>query len=333
MRNSHTRTGWISLAVSWVKVMRLLSALLIWIVLATSAASQSWQAKLTRDAAYIAGSVSYPGLGIGFACHSRAPERGSVINSDWFEASIGKPGQFLIDFSTALVPSGMSRRSDLILVVDQTGYRLPSVGWNDMLSSWETSVGVTDALFGALPTASRLILQVGTQQAWELPVNGLGAAVDQARAHCMAAWNGVVFALPAAPAPAPAAGQPFQLPPQIQAYANGQCNGPARIGVDALQAGDLDRDGIPDVVVDWRDVLCPGESYSGFCGAANCSIDIFVSSRGYARPFQMLGTSAGIGPGRGGGLVVQVNGTYGLCGHTGCDAPWVWTGSTFEQQK
>ncbi|MGC1494562.1 MAG: hypothetical protein WA790_02045 [Sulfitobacter sp.] len=316
---------------------------LLWMFCAAPLAAQSWTADLSDDGGYAGAFVSYPGLGFGFNCAARSIQNKPIMDTMWFETTVAPPYQYQLAMSDQLIPTDPWERSDIILFVDQTGYRLPKVQWNEMEGGWQVDLTMTDASIQSLQRAARVVLQVGNQSAWEIPVNGLGPALEEARQFCAATWIATGYPAPqgfgqiTAPAPvAPALAHPvqpgvFQLPSQIQAYADKQCQGFATIQSSALQAGDLDGDGQPDVTVNWRDVSCAGQSFNTFCGAANCSIDVFMSSRGYVNPVQMLGTSVGIGAHRTGRLALGIGGTFGLCGENGCDTPWLWTGSDFEQ--
>lgn len=323
--------------------MRLGLFALIWILCPAPLAAQSWTADLSDDGGYAGAFVSYPGVGFGFNCAARSIQNKPLMDTMWFESSVAPPYQYQLTMTDQLIPTDPWERSDIILFVNETGYRLPKVQWNEMDGGWQVDLTMTDTAIRALQNASRVVLQVGTQAAWEVPVVGLGAALEKARQFCAATWvatgypapagfgalTGAAPSAPAAPVPSPQG--VFQLPAQIQAHADKQCQGLATISPNALQAGDLDGDGHPDVVVNWRDVACAGQSFNTFCGAANCSIEVFMSSRGYGNPIQMLGTSVGIGPHRTGRLALGISGTYGLCGENGCDTPWLWTGSDFEQ--
>lgn len=316
--------------------MRSLTLLIALLLTPFAAIAQEWRATLSSDNAYVGGWVGIPSYALGFSCAARAPAQGSVINSTWFETSIAPPWHYLIGISENLIPYEQGTRNDLILFVDQTGYRLPPTAHNEMEGGWQFELPMTDGLFAQLPKASRLVLQVGTQAAWELPVANLGPALDTLRNTCAQTWIATGFAAPAGldpitgpVAPAPAANTPFHLPPQVQAFADARCNGPARIGPQALQAGDLDFDGRPDVLMDWNDVLCPGETRSGYCGAANCSIDFFMSTRGYAHTYDVLAVGAQILPHLSGALGVRMGGTARVCAEIDCSAVNLWNGQNF----
>lgn len=301
-----------------------------------AASAQSWSVWSDDNGGYAVASVGLQVPVMNMTCHARSVQNLPLIQTGWHESTIAPPYHFIFGFSQNLIDTRVLERRDLILFVDQTGYQLPLTQWNEMEGDWEFTLPMSDPIFAAMNNASRMVLQVGAQAAWEFPVAGLATSLEQARQFCASTWVQTGFPPPPWFGPIDGVRTPktgvFQLPQQVQIYANNQCEGFATIAPGAVQAGDLDGDGAPDVVLNWREVTCAGQSFNGFCGAANCSIDVFMSTRGYARPLQMLGLSAGLGPHRSGRLALAITGTYGLCGNTGCDAPWVWNGSTLVQQ-
>ncbi len=104
-----------------------------------------------------------------------------------------------------------------------------------------------------------------------------------------------------------------------------------RIAPDALQAGDLDDDAIPDILLDWGGVLCPGETRSGFCGAANCTVDLFLSSRGYGLAHSVLAVGVDIAAHHSGRLGLRMGGTASVCSTIDCNVLWLWNGSDLVQ--
>lgn len=307
--------------------MRLLPAFVIWIALTTAVQSQSWQTDLSRDAAYVAAVVRYPELGMGFSCHARAPEQGAVIDSIWFESTIAPHAQFLIEFSDPFVPLGPEYRDDLTLFVGQTGFRLPRVGWNEMADGWETFVSVSDKLFTALPGAARLVLQVGNEQAWELPLNGLVPALKQAQTHCAAAWYGNVPRDVAALFPS------FDLRRVAENFAASNCSDFYTLGPQALRAANIDGDGIADIVLDYNNITCDNDhSRPGVCGASLCSVDVFLSRTftQTGQPEQLMGMSASLVPLSNGNQAIVTSGTLSTCQSTDpCAFYWYWNGNTF----
>lgn len=306
--------------------------------------AQQWETKLTRDDAYDAGRVVMPGSAMVIACAARSPKRGPILGSAWWEVSVAPPWQYLLVFQDQLVPAaGSAQQVEMILFADQTGYRLPPVLRNELEGGWQVMLPMTDPMLIAAETASQLVLQVGATTAWQLPVAGLAQGLKATRDACGATWNATGIATPAGFAPpggsaptapaAPAAPTPgaFTLPPQVQANANQSCSGQATFDGAALQAGDLDGDGAPDIVMDWGLVRCNGQSMRAFCGAANCQYDIFLSSRSYALTDTRLAVSATIVQHHSGRLGLLMAGTAGVCSQIDCNVPWLWNGTGFVQ--
>lgn len=122
------------------------------------------------------------------------------------------------------------------------------------------------------------------------------------------------------------------LPPVIPQYVRDMCGGAARIEDSALRhARDFDGDGVPDYVIHYTGVYCQPDNRRGFCGAANCSIEVFLSSRNYARPFSFLGLDVNAGQAADGRWGLHLSGTPFICADGFCDGLWVWNGQTFAQ--
>jgi hypothetical protein len=137
-------------------------------------------------------------------------------------------------------------------------------------------------------------------------------------------------AQPAAPRPSVAASTIAQLPPVIPQQVRQMCGGQARIEDSALrQAGDLDGDGAPDYIIHYTDVYCQPDNIRGFCGAANCSVQVFVSSRAYSRPFEFLALDVAPATAADGRRGLQVYGTRPICASGVCDRVWTWDGQSF----
>lgn len=307
---------------------------LIW---AAGASAQNWSVWSDDNGGYAVASVGLEVPSMSMSCHARSVQNLPLFQTGWHESTVAPPYHFIFGFTQNLIDTWIQQRRDLILFVDQTGYQLPLTQWNEMEGGWEVKLPMSDPIFAAMNSATRLVLQVGSEAAWEFPVNGLAASLEEARQYCANTWVRTGYPAPHWFGPVTGAAPPlptstgFQIPQQVLGYANTQCEGNASIEPSALKGGDLDRDGLPDVVLDWRGVTCPGSTMNLFCGAANCSIDVFMSSRSYLRPLQMLGMGPTIAPAPTGQLGLFISGTWSLCGENGCDAPWVWNGTTLVQ--
>jgi hypothetical protein len=306
--------------------------ILIWLALCAAAlfsgaaaSAQSWQAETGDDGAMAYGWLRVPGVGFDIACHAPSPQGRGLMEAGWHETNTAPPNQFALRILAGLIPVRTERRADVILQLDQTGYQLPPLQFSEMEGDWQLDLPVSDPMFQHMRQARSMVLHVGQEAAWAFPLAGLGAGLDQLQTFCQGYWSGAVRAPAAA---APASGQ-VVVPAALPVWVNQQCEGQGTIGPEALQAGDLDHDGRPDFVLDYRGVTCAGSIGNLFCGAANCSIEIFLSTRGYHNPVLALGIGPSLVPLSGGQMGIVIPGTYGLCGAGGCQEVLRWNGREF----
>ncbi|WP_189369216.1 hypothetical protein [Tateyamaria omphalii] len=139
--------------------------------------------------------------------------------------------------------------------------------------------------------------------------------------------------LPIQFAPAPRLPIPNAPPAAADAHIRKLCQGPfSFVDPSALQASDIDGDGLADFLLNWTGVSCNGGVQGrAFCGAANCRIDVFLSSRGYATPEDLLGTAADFVKDASGRVGVLLAGTAFVCADGFCDTPWYWNGAELAQ--
>lgn len=302
---------------------------------ATSVAAQVWRTTKADDGHFLYFSAG-ANAGFGLTCLAPSLQRRPAIEVGAHETSAMGPGTTRIEMSRdRLSPATNESRSDVVLWVDQTGYRLPVVQWNELVGHWELDLPSDDPLWAALAVARSVVLAPGAEQAWQLPVQDLGLALRNLQTECGLAWAAAQTGVAQSPEPlAAVGGQVVSLPPALARHVQQGCGAPAAIPSAAVQAGDLDKDGVPDFVLDWGGIHCPGALARPFCGAANCSHNIFLSSRGYAKPEEMLGTSVTVIAHWSGGLALLRSGTYSVCGAHDeyCAAPLVWDGNTFSER-
>lgn len=300
---------------------RLIAALLC--LFGSVASAQVWVPARSDDGHFIY-HTARAGAGVAFACYAPSQQGKSAWDVGAHEVEATPQGMIRLEFDLRLIPAtgqGTDRRGDVTLWVDQVGYRLPEMQYSDFDGYWGVPLHWDDALFAALRGAGAIVLAPGNDPAWQLPVTGIAQALEAVRTGCAADWS----------AGQPARSATVSVPPQIPAHVTRGCGGAAPVPIDALQAGDLDRDGAPDFVLNWGAITCPGAVSRPFCGAANCSHDVFLSSRGYANPTAILGTGVDVVAYPDGRLALQRVGTFSLCGATGefCAAPLVWDGASF----
>ena len=306
----------------------------------SAALAQSWVAAVNDDGGYAYGYARAEGLPMAFACNARSVQNRPLIEVGAHEEQPTAPYAMRIEFWGKTIPeTGVDTRADMVLWADDTGYQLPPVVRDEFYGYWWVEISMGDPIFPEFAGASRLVLAVGQDAVWELPMAGLSQAVEQAQQHCAAtlvatgypapAWFGPVAAAPQQPTPAAPTPGAFTIPQQVITHANRLCEGTAIIEPDALQAGDLDGAGVPDVVLDWNHIRCPPPMMArAFCGAANCSVDVFMSSKGYVDPEQMLGTGPGLVPLSNGRMGLGLTGSASMCGwdNERCLQPWIWNG-------
>lgn len=296
-------------------------------------AAQTWTAGTEANGSLLFGRVAPPEPSMSFSCTAPAPENRPLIETgsheshrtDAFETTVGlfEP---LFEWSDPFVVDG------IIVTVDETSYQLPPLELNE-LSGSAIYLPMTDPFILSLFDAQSLVLDTGQGTAYAYPVDGLADSLREAFGHCNARWMELGHPMPPALAAA-MGGTPgpgvAPLPPALVQRSEGSCmTGSGTISRDDLQTADFDGDGQEDFILNHRDVTCT-QGMSGYCGAANCSIDVYLSTLGYQQPRELLGIEARIVSLADGRTGLQIAGTFSLCGETGlCPGPQVWDGSRF----
>lgn len=338
------------------------------LVLATTAAlalaapvhSQTWTAGAFDTGGLIYGSVAAPENSLTLACNTPSPQGRALFETGDHETNLSEPFEMFLEVSYQLIASAGA--ADILpeatLVVDGAGFRLPPILWDEFIGTWQVAIRMDDPLFDALRDARDLVFDAGQGTAWQYPVDGLSAGLGIAMQACVDGWGaagqqipsslsrfwregtedgqsisqalaalpGSATVVPVSPIPTP-----DQVPTAIDIAAAEGCNGVSHtIDPASVQTADLDGDGLNDYVFNHNGVRCGGRM-SGYCGAANCSIDVFLSSQSYAHRPEFLGMSAGFLTMNDGRTGIQISGTYSMCGETGlCPGPLVWTGTEFD---
>lgn len=234
-----------------------------------------------------------------------------------------------------LIPPTDSDRKDFTLFLDGQGYLFSSAFFDPEYDSWLLPVSMTDPFTLGLFETGRLILDGGDGRAWEYSTQGLAQALAGAFGPCIDAWRAEGHAVPAALAAfgsetaTPAAGPPASL----AAYIARGCGGGYTMDSAELLSGLIDADEQVDYVLDWNIVRCDGAMARPFCGAANCSIDVFLSSRGYQlrEGDGFLGIAPQLVPLSNGRMGLKISGTAGACATGFCDRPFWWDGVQLRQ--
>lgn len=244
---------------------------------------------------------------------------------------------FLATLSIAgrLVPPTDSDRKTFTLYLDQQGYQFAPAFFDPQDDSWLMPVGMSDPFTLALFETERLIVDAGGGQAWSFSTEGLKAALFDAFGACITAWRDNGHAIPPAlaafaPGNAPATSA---LPATLAARVARGCGGGYAMDNSEVLSGLIDADEQPDYVLDWNIVRCEGAMARPFCGAANCSIDVFLSSRGYSlrEGDGFLGIAPELVPLSNGRMGLKISGTAGACSTGFCDRPFWWDGVQLRQ--
>lgn len=308
------------------------------LALAGPAHAQVWVASSADDGAYVYGSASPEPVQVWLSCNAPSSRRLPPIQVGAHEETVSAPYTIRLEFASNLIP-GVELRSDVHLWVGQTAYQLPPIGLNEMVGVWEMTLSMADPMLTALRGADRLVLAPGSDQAWEIPVAGLAEASRAAMKTCADAWLAAGFEVPPALSEfAPAYGGGAATPMRVaadRAVAEG-CNGPADRGPDYLLAGNIDGDGVEDIILNWEAVECRTGPRQPFCGAALCSADLFLSSifPGSGAPEGWLAMGVALVPLSNGNDGVRIGTSLATCNERAlpdCELLYFWDGSGFRE--
>jgi len=339
------------------------------ILIAGSAGAQTWQANSYDSGALIHGVAFAAGGSLSFSCTAPSPGGRPLMETGDHEAlRTDQPYGLAISFSDALVdPVGADPSLPAPkMTLDGTTYPLPPMEYSDFHGAWTGISSVEAPGFLELFQATKMIVDPGRGTAYDYPIDGLSAALDAAFGDCIERWFTLGHALPPrlqqyvtngvapnqpTPTPVPKANAQtgpdlppglshapvFELPdvaPQAAFdHVYSRCGGPFEVKPDAITATDLDQDGAADYILNYSGLDCGnGQAGGGYCGASNCSIEVFLSSRQHRNPEEYLGyslTPVVDGQGRTG---LILSGSFSVCGETGqCLPPAFWNGTGFSQ--
>lgn len=240
-----------------------------------------------------------------------------------------------LEVAGSLVPPTTSDRLAFTFYLDTQGYQFPSAFFDPALDRWQMPVSMSDPFVVELFETEQLIVDASRGQAWSYDTDGLAAALTDVFGPCVDTWRAAGHPVPAAlaalgsPGPAAAAGPP----PTLAAHIGRGCNGSYTMDATELLVGLIDGDDVPDYVLDWNIVRCTQGFARPFCGAANCSIDVFLSSRGYVlrEGDGFLGIAPQLVPLSNGRMGMKISGTAGACATGFCDRPFWWDGTRLRQ--
>ena len=240
-----------------------------------------------------------------------------------------------LEIAGRLVPPTDSDRRVFTLYLDDQGYRFAPAFFDPAQDNWLMPVSMSDPFTIGLFRTERLIVDAGGGQAWEYRTEGMAQALSEAFGACVDGWRDAGYAVPAALAAlgSGTARVPSGPPATIAAHISRGCAGGYTMDPSELLSGLIDSDGAPDYVLDWNIVRCTAGLARPFCGAANCSIDVFLSSRGYAlrEGDGFLGIAPQLVPLSNGRMGLKISGTAGACATGFCDRPFWWDGVKLRQ--
>jgi hypothetical protein len=295
---------------------------------------QTWQNIAADTGGLIYAGTVAPEYSLTFTCNAPSPQRRPLIETDDHETILNGPFAMFITLSAELVrPVEGGVLPAVTVTLDGTGYRLPPLRWDELYGEWMVELAMADPLFGALAAASDLVLDSGVGAAWRYPVDGLAEGVGTAMSACATGWVQAGFALPAQLGAAAPVAQPATaglMTAEIDAHLRRECAAPYTITDRAIAGHDLDRDGVPDRILDWVGVTCGGAIARPYCGAANCSIDVFLSSRP-GDPQSFLGVGYTVTQAVNGAPGLRFGGTAGACARGECNRVFWWDGSRFRE--
>lgn len=300
-------------------------------LLAMCLASPAWAewAAVTHDdgSFYVAyaGVGKHPNPTLNLFCGSRSRQGLDPLVTGNVEPVTTPPGQVGLSFEVPFMDNStyIPNRNDVMVVVGATGYRLPSFGYNELHGGWEQYLLKTDPLIGALKSGQPIELRSDAGGIARFEATNSGQAIDEMLAFCAAGGA----SLPTAPSSTDALRQAAE-----REIFKG-CEGPAATPAPLL-AGDIDRDGTLDYILDWAEFSCAGPNARPFCGAANCSVQVFLSSLG-TDPIGYFAISAELKPSPLGGLEIWSYTTAGSCAEATIPAQCAnilyWNGKSLER--
>jgi len=275
--------------------------------------------------------------GFSLACATRKANAPAVLSTYYEGTPFTRPDEVQLAFTGNEIgaPTGLDRRRDVMLVIGANAYRLPEITWDDLSYEWSTRVQATGGMFEAIAAAPSFeirsdagVVQVGT--------SGFSTAYSSLLGICRSQFAAAFK--PWKPAPAIAArpqpARPQSMRQAAEASVGRGCNGPSTYEPDAFLSGDIDGDGVEDVVLHWGAITCSGALPRPFCGASQCTSEVFLSQLfpTRQRPEEMLGLGVRLQPLSNGNMAVAVGGSLSSCNAAGlqsCEFLYYWNGSDF----
>ncbi len=328
------------------RLMAILTGLVIW---DAPALAQSWESRTGDNGSLYFGSATLQDAPISFGCTAPSPAGVPLIETGSHESHRSDPYEIILNLRDSLFDWAPPYSFENVVIgVGDAGYLLPRVDLNE-LQGTAVYISMADPMIGALMDAESFVLATGQGPVHSFSADGLGDALRTSFAFCANRWGQLGHAVPpglgerlaSAESTVPPTGlslaeipsEPFEvvMPAGIISHLTQQCGANYQIAPASMQVGYIDYDSELDFVLNWGDVTCQGQRGGGYCGAANCSIDIYLSGRGYTPLGDgLLGTDAQVVPLSNGYHGIQLNGTLFICADGYCDRPFYWTGTQLD---
>lgn len=299
----------------------------------SAAGAQDWQMQTYDDGSFFAAAISPSGNGFSLLCGERSPQGLSAAQTGNMEPDITPPDSLRLSFSLddfRLANPNITTRQDLIVAANGQGYRLPPLSQNELVWTWESDLRATDPVFAAIAAAPAIDVysDVGVMR---VSTDGFAAAYAQLLAHCQAMFSAIGKPWSSVPPPT--------MRQMAEAALRSGCGGAADTEPGTFLEGEIDGDGVPDVVLDWAGATCRTGTPRPFCGASMCSASAFLSSRapGASREGdEFLALGVRLQPLSNGNMAIAVGGSLSTCsqyGKTSCEFLYYWNGSTLAQLR
>ena len=307
------------------------------------ARASAWEVTHQDDGSFFAAALGTTGQpDIALICGEKSPRGLTAAQTGNTEPDItGRDTLRLVlgDDAIGGPDANLTPRTDVMLVVGTTGYRIPQLAYNELFGAWEADLPANDAVFEVIADAAEVELR-SAQRSIVIPTLGFPDGLRSLTLYCqtMFAMIGKPWAAGTGHAINPTPG-PAQIPPasgSMRTAAEARlwqgCGGAFKAPDSAFLSGEIDGDGIPDVLLDWGSVTCLNGIPRPFCGASQCAAEAFVSSVLARRgaPIDFLGLGASLVPLTNGNMAVSMGGSMSSCAHIGksdCAFLYYWNGN------